>query len=76
MKNIRQVAGYARLNKVYEALKKTKTPKDIIDCVIIYPTDMRLTDDYKFDCKLDVISEIKAYNKVYKLGIPMPYIIG
>jgi len=72
--DIRQVAGYARLNKVYEALKKTKTPKDIIDCLIIYPTDKGLTDDYKFECVLDRVSEIKAYNKVYKLGIPMPYI--
>lgn len=72
--DIRQVAGYARLNKVYEALRKTKTPKDIIDCLIIYPTDKELTDDYKFKCVLDRVSEIKAYNKVYKLGIPMPYI--
>ncbi|SFH48966.1 5-methylcytosine restriction system specificity protein McrC [Pedobacter insulae] len=72
--DIRQVAGYARLNKVYEALKKTKTSKDIIDCLIIYPTDKELNDDYKFEFILNESSEIKAYNKVYKLGIPMPYI--
>lgn len=70
--DIRQVAGYGRLNKVYEALKKSKA--EIIDCLIIYPTDKELTDDYKFECVLDQFSEIKAYNKVYKLGIPMPYI--
>src|SRR5690606_3003518 len=72
--DIRQVAGYARLKKVYEAFKKTKTQKDIIDCLIIYPTDKELSDDYRFECVLDTNSEIKAYNKVYKLGLPMPYI--
>ncbi|MGV8963354.1 MAG: 5-methylcytosine restriction system specificity protein McrC [Candidatus Saccharimonadaceae bacterium] len=72
--DIRQVAGYARLDKVYEALKQTKNSKDIIDCLIIYPNNKKLTDDYQFKCVLDESAEIKAYNKVYKLGIPMPYI--
>lgn len=72
--DIRQVAGYARLNNVYEALKKTKTSKDMIDCLIIYPTDKELNDDYKFEYILNESSEIKAYNKVYKLGILVPYI--
>ncbi|TCC99978.1 5-methylcytosine restriction system specificity protein McrC [Pedobacter psychroterrae] len=72
--DIRQVAGYARLNKVYETLEKTKTPKDIIDCLIIYPTDEVLTDDYKFECVLNDSTKINAYHKVFKIGIPMPYI--
>lgn len=72
--DIRQLAGYARLNKVYEALKETKTPKDIIDCLIIYPTDKELPEDYKFEYVLDEESKIKAYNRVFKIGIPMPYI--
>jgi 5-methylcytosine-specific restriction enzyme subunit McrC len=72
--DIRQVAGYARLNKVYEYLNSTKTQKDIIDCIIIYPSDEQLPDNYDFECVLDKFSEIKGYNRVYKLGIPMPYI--
>lgn len=71
--DIRQVAGYARLNKVYEEIK-TKTPNDIIDCLIIYPTDKEWNDDYKFECVLEETTKIKAYNRVYKIGIPMPYI--
>lgn len=72
--DIRQVAGYARLNKVYEELKATKAKTDVIDCLIIYPTDKKLTNEYKFKCILDDESEIKAYNRVYKIGIPMPYL--
>lgn len=69
--DIRQVAGYARLKKVYHALKK-KASTDIIDCLIIYPCNKALEVDYKFDLKL--ITEVKAYNQVYKVGIPMPYL--
>lgn len=72
--DIRQVAGYARLNTVYTALGKTKTQNDLIDCLIIYPTDKELTDDYRFECVLDEEFKIKAYNRVFKIGIPMPYI--
>lgn len=72
--DIRQVAGYARLNKVYEALKKSKTSDNIINCLIIYPTNEELNEHYKFECVLDDSTEIKAYNKVFKIGIPMPYI--
>lgn len=72
--DIRQVAGYARLNKVYEALKKSKA--EIIDCLIVYPTDEDILDkpNYKIDINLTDDKRIKAYNRVFKIGIPMPYI--
>ncbi|TDG36094.1 restriction endonuclease [Pedobacter changchengzhani] len=71
--DIRQVAGYARLNKVYEALKFDDCNENI-DCLIIYPSNEVLKDDYKFKCVLNDNSAIKAYRQVYKIGIPMPYI--
>lgn len=74
--DIRQVAGYARLNKVREKLQVTDDRN--IDCLIIYP-DM--------ENGLDVLSleniiiqknkeenKIKAYHKVYKLGVMLPLI--
>lgn len=70
--DIRQVAGYARLNKVRD---KLNIIGDInIDCLIIYP-DMEKGIDY---LSLDNInrfkSEIKAYHKVFKLGVKLPWI--
>lgn len=70
--DIRQVAGYARLNKVREKLKVTNDKN--IDCLIIYP-DMELGE---IDLSLENINhkkqEIKAYHKVYKLGVKLPWI--
>lgn len=70
--DIRQVAGYARLNKVREKLKVTDDTN--IDCLIIYP-DMELGET---DLSLENINnkkqEIKAYHKVYKLGVKLPLI--
>lgn len=74
--DIRQVAGYARLNKVYDKLKSTKTKTDIIDCLIIYPSagDIKEQPKFNFEDELKAKKEIKTYNRVYKIGIPMPYI--
>lgn len=71
--DIRQVAGYARLNKVR---KKLKVEDDInIDCLIIYP-DM---DNGVENLNLQTIDrerqEIKTYHKVYKLGVRLPIIL-
>lgn len=70
--DIRQVAGYARLNKVRQKLKITDDTN--IDCVIIYP-DM---ENGETDLTLENINhkkrEIKAYHKVYKLGVKLPWI--
>ena len=71
--DIRQVAGYARLAKVYNELGMEDCDENI-DCLIIYPTDKELVDAYKFECILNESSEIKAYKRVFKIGIPMPYI--
>ena len=72
--DIRQVSGYARLKKVYEKLGEPVDSTEMISCLIIYPNNKELTDNYKFECVLNKDSEIKAYKKVYKIGIPMPYI--
>ncbi|MFM9989239.1 5-methylcytosine restriction system specificity protein McrC [Flavobacterium sp.] len=70
--DIRQVAGYARLNKVREKLKVTD---DInIDCLIIYPDMENGIDDLTFSNIKEIKREIVAYYKVYKLGIKLPLI--
>lgn len=67
--DMRQVAGYARLNKVYDKLGVTE--EKVIDCLIVYP-DMQngntINDNDTFSKK----QEIKSYNKMYKLGIRLP----
>lgn len=70
--DIRQVAGYTRLNKVREKLKANEDKN--IDCLIIYPdmengiTELTLENIIKFR------KEIKVYCKVFKLGIKLPLI--
>jgi len=80
--DIRQVAGYARLKKVREKLAIPPDDDRNIACLIIFPT---LSDQFP-DLSLASIKskihdksgsspfEIKAYHKVYKLGIPLPVI--
>lgn len=80
--DIRQVSGYARLRKVRNEIKKSCPDWDensLINCLIIYPEIERQKD---FNYSLDFLSkicgnpenEIKAYQKVYKLGIALPMI--
>ncbi|MBB1149680.1 MULTISPECIES: 5-methylcytosine restriction system specificity protein McrC [Myroides] len=70
--DIRQVAGYARLKKVREKLKITDDRN--IDCLIIYPD----IEKGEADLSLENINlkkqEIKAYHKVFKLGVKLPWI--
>lgn len=68
--DVRQVSGYARLNKVYNYLEKAYP--DSVDCLIIYPdikegfNNLKGIDFKKF--------EIKDYKGVYKVGIKLPLI--
>ncbi|WP_326983928.1 restriction endonuclease [Chryseobacterium sp. MYb264] len=73
--DIRQVAGYARLNKV-----KNKQPIIIdneISCLIIYPKEAYQNS---IDCDLSINNliidnnKINAYHEVYKIGIDLPFI--
>ncbi|WP_207534894.1 5-methylcytosine restriction system specificity protein McrC [Desertivirga arenae] len=72
--DIRQVAGYARLNKVYEALKKPLDSRDMIKCLIIYPCTNDVKKDEEICLDLTKKLPIQAYRKVFKIGIPMPFI--
>lgn len=67
--DIRQVSGYARLKKVYEALNKQQG--DVIDCLIIHP------DQNGLDNLLDVNLKnkpVKHYYDVYKIGVKLPLV--
>lgn len=68
--DIRQVAGYARLNKVREKLKVTDDRN--IDCLIIFPDIENGIDDLCLEKIKAKMSPIKAYHKVFKLGIKLP----
>lgn len=70
--DIRQVAGYARLNKVRDKLKVIDDSN--IDCLIIYPNIENGIDDFTLVNIIDKRDPIKVYNKVYKLGVKLPLI--
>lgn len=69
--DIRQVAGYARLNKV-----RNQSPKssDEVPCLIIYPKPIETEVNTKLDINCLPIEKINAYHKVYKIGINLPII--
>lgn len=69
-KDIRQVSGYARLEKVYKALNIEESKN--IDCLIIHPA-LEGVIDLKGDIKL-VRIKFKQYFDVYKLGVQLPLI--
>lgn len=70
--DIRQVAGYARLKKVREKLKITDDRN--IECLIIYPDMENGETNLSFENIIHKKQEIKAYHKVYKLGVKLPWI--
>ena len=76
--DIRQVSGYARLNKVRRCLG-LQSSDEVIDCLIIYPkigNGIR-EETYKLPKLKEALVEknqIKMYHKVYKLGIDLPLI--
>lgn len=66
--DMRQVAGYARLKKVY---KELQIEDDVLfDCLIIYPDvengkEVLSTDDL-------TTTAINSYKKMYKVGVKLP----
>mgnify|MGYP000967882514 CR=1 FL=1 len=65
--DIRQVSGYARLERVYQKLG-LKDSNELIDCLIIYPS---LDEDTNFNLK---DKKIAGYRNIYKQGISIPLI--
>ncbi|RAK19601.1 McrBC 5-methylcytosine restriction system component [Flavobacterium aquaticum] len=70
--DIRQVAGYARLNKVRKELNVTDDRN--IDCLIIYPDMENGLDVLSIENIKENRLPIKAYYNVYKLGVMLPLI--
>lgn len=68
--DVRQVSGYARLEKVYNYLGKTYP--ESIDCLIIYPDVINGFDNLKSIEFKEY--PIKDYNGVFKLGVKLPLI--
>ena len=70
--DIRQVAGYARLNKVREKLKYSDNEE--IPCLIIYPKPIRNNESDKESLKIEnlMTTEIGVYHKVFKRGVSLP----
>ena len=66
--DIRQVAGYARLNKVRKELEIEEDRN--VDCLIIYP-ELSLTEEINLSAEgiIKDSSYINDYYKVYKLGL-------
>ena len=75
--DIRQVSGYARLKKVRKYLKLDLEDDRNINCLIIYP-DIHAEGNRDFSLReinqSMTQSPVKAYHKVYKLGIALPLI--
>ena len=79
--DIRQVSGYARLNKVIGKVKQNNplwSEDALMDCLIVYPSlqkasafDFSLTS---LKLMLNEQTKIKAYRNVYKLGVHLPLI--
>ena len=66
--DIRQISGYARLEKVYKRLG-LEGSNELIDCLIIYPS---LEENRVFN--LENKSKIPEYRNIYKLSISIPLI--
>lgn len=71
--DIRQVAGYSRLNKVREEVGFGNTNEEI-NCLIIYPKPIEDKCEVDFNIGKLLKENIEAYHRVFKLGIPLPII--
>ena len=69
-KDMRQVSGYARLEKVYSELKVEVDR--IIDCLIIYPDVENGFNEASFKDVNLKSQPIKGYRNIYKIGIKLP----
>src|SRR5690606_16133408 len=65
--DIRQVSGYARLKNVRQKAGVSSQDK-LLDCLIIYP-DQEALESIPENLKQ---VEIKAYERVYKVGVKLP----
>lgn len=72
--DIRQVAGYARLNKVRKEVGYSGNEE--IPCLIIYPKPAGSKANSKLEIDKLLIDDnrISAYHQVYKIGIDLPLI--
>jgi 5-methylcytosine-specific restriction enzyme subunit McrC len=74
IEDIRQISGYARMEKVRKALEKNKDEN--IDCLVVYPCSNteNIADFFNaFQSNSDITSyKENAYTKFYKCGIKLP----
>lgn len=72
--DIRQVAGYGRLNKVRKEVSYSSNEE--IPCLIIYPKPAGSSANRKLEIDKLLIDDnrISAYHQVYKIGIDLPLI--
>lgn len=74
--DIRQVSGYARLRKVRRVCGLENA--DIhLNCLIVYPVLDEVEENFSIkniQTQLTTANEIKAYHKVFKLGLKLPLI--
>lgn len=68
VEDIRQISGYARLNKVYDFLDIEKDK--VIDCLVIYSNQNSNRTDFLNDNF--ILDNESNYNKFYKIGIQLP----
>ena len=70
----REVAGYARLSKIYRLLGLNEETALPIKCLIIYP-DQHQDEHFGFSAVCEPTFErIPEYVRIYKLGIKLPVI--
>lgn len=70
--DIRQISGYARLEKVYKFLGIEE--RTVIDCLVIYSNQFSNRKDFKgdnFNYELE-----KEYHRFFKIGIELPEVIN
>lgn len=68
--DIRQVSGYARLEKVYNKL--TKSRNENIDCLIIYPDIEKGIENFRDVSLKSDENKLNEYVGIYKIGIQLP----
>lgn len=66
--DIRQISGYARLEKVYKFLEFEE--QKVIDCLVIYSNQFSKRKDFKGD-NFNYEPE-KEYHRFFKIGIELP----
>ena len=70
----RQVAGYARLQKIYDMLKLDAENALPIKCLIVYP-DQEQQECFAFtNTEEPTFEKVKDYIRFYKIGIRLPVI--